>query len=201
MPFTGRWAVIAEAGARPANAVLGQDQPTDPWAVALFQGEGRALADGIVRVRFRPVSGEDDRAGGIVFRAQDERNYYLVRANGLEDNLRLYVVKEGHRWQLATATVDPPAAGRWHTLEVRVAGTTMRATLDGGPAVEAADASFARGWCGLWTKSDSVTWFDDWEVVPAATSPAPIPTPDPVPKRGDVLPAPRPGGSGPGGGR
>jgi hypothetical protein len=140
----------------------------DPWAVLLVTGEGRAYADGTVSVRFRPVSGEVDQTAGIVFRAKDAENYWLVRANALEDNLRLYRIENGVRRTLASVEVRPPAKGEWHVLEVTFTGPTMRATLDGTAVVEAKDeASYAAGWAGLWTKADSVTEFDDWKASPA----------------------------------
>jgi hypothetical protein len=168
-PATGRWSVVAATGEGASGRVLRQDQVTQPWAVALFAGPGRALRDGTVRVRFRPVSGQEDASGGIVVRAIDAKNYYLCRANANEDNLRIYSMKDGTRWQLATVAVPPPALGTWHVIEMTVKGNVLRATLDGKDAVEAKDDLFrGTGWCGLWTKADSVTEFDDFSVTPAA---------------------------------
>jgi hypothetical protein len=175
-PASGRWSVVAGAAAGTDAArggVLRQDEPTQPWAVLLVAGKGRAYADGTASVRFRPVSGEEDASGGIVFRAQDAANHYVVRGNALEGNLRLYVVKGGVRSTLASVEVEPPEAGRWHTLEVSFAGPLLKATLDGTDVVEARDETFSTGWAGLWTKADSVTEFDDWKTAPAAKPPAP----------------------------
>jgi len=175
---TGTFAVIDDPLAPGKNRVLLQDATTEAFCVALATGAGRACADGKVSVRFLPVSGKDDAAGGVVFRARDPESYYLCRANGLEDNLRLYVVKYGRRWDLASATVPPPALGTWHTLEVTFEGDVMRGVLDGKHTVEAKDPTYATGWCGVWTKADSVTRFDDLVVVPAAAK-APTTTPAP----------------------
>jgi len=164
-PANGRWELQAEAGA--SNRVFRQDQTVQPWSVCLLAGTGLSYADGVATVRFQPVSGEEDASGGIIFRAQDAMNYYVVRANSLEGNLRLYVLKDGNRTQLASATIEPPALKKWHTLEVSFSGTTFKATLDGKDVVEATDATFRSGWCGLWTKADSVTLFDDLAVKPA----------------------------------
>ena len=161
---SGNWQVQAEAGTE--NAVLRQDKPVQPWAISLVAGKGRCYGDGAVTVRFMPLSGEEDASGGILFRAQDAKNYYIVRANALENNLRLYVVKDGNRTQLASVTVDPPALKKWHTLEVSFVGPKFKARLDGKDALEATDATFASGWCGLWTKADSVTLFDDFAMKP-----------------------------------
>ena len=164
-PYEGRWRVVREGAG--ANAVLRQDRMILPWAVCLVAGKGGCYADGIASVRFQPVSGSEDASGGIIFRAQDARNYYVVRANALEGNFRIYVIKDGNRTQLASANVVAPAPkNTWHTLEVTFTGSTFRATLDGKDVVEANDETFASGWCGLWTKADSVTLFDDLKVVP-----------------------------------
>src|SRR6185503_2121069 len=80
------------------SGVLAQTAETQPWAVALL--EDRKYGDVDVSVRFRPVSGKEDASGGILFRARDEKNYYVVRANALEDNFRLYTITEGRRKQL-----------------------------------------------------------------------------------------------------
>ncbi len=161
----GNWQAAAEGGA--TNRVLRQDRTVQPWAVCLVAGTGLSYSDGVATVRFHPVSGEEDASGGIIFRAQDAENYYVVRANSLEGNLRIYVLKDGNRTQLASATIEPPALKKWHTLEVSFSGATFKATLDGKAVVEATDATFRSGWCGLWTKADSVTLFDDLAMKPA----------------------------------
>jgi len=166
-PHEGNWRVVAEGG--DGNMVLRQDRMTLPWAVLLVAGKGRCYTDGTASVRFQPVSGVVDASAGIIFRAQDARNYYVVRPNALEDNFRIYIVKDGVRTQLATVTVTPPETKKWHTLEVTFTGPSFRATVDGKDVVEARDETFASGWCGLWTKADSVTLFDDLKVVPRGT--------------------------------
>jgi len=163
-PYEGRWRVVRDAEG--PNVALRQDRMILPWAVMLVAGKGRALTDGKATVRFLPVSGVVDASGGIIFRAQDPRNYYVVRPNALEDNYRLYIMKDGVRTQLSTVTVTPPKKGTWHVFEVTFRGPHFRATLDGKDLVEATDETFKSGWCGLWTKADSVTLFDDLEVVP-----------------------------------
>ncbi len=166
-PYRGQWRLAAAPGAE-KGLVLRQGRETLPWAVLLVAGPGRALRDGTVRVRLMPLTGIADQSGGILFRAQDPENYYVVRPNAIEDNFRLYVVKDGVRTTLADLKVTPPAAGAWHELEVSFVGDTFRATVDGKDAIEAKDSTFASGWCGLWTKADSVTLFDDLRITPAA---------------------------------
>jgi hypothetical protein len=165
----GGWR-IADGPAGAGDSVLRQDRATLPWAVVLATGAGRAVRDGAASVRVMPLSGIADQSGGIVFRARDPENCYVVRLNAIEDNFRLYVVKDGTRSTLADLKVVPPAANAWHTLEVTFTGDTMRATFDGKNEIEAKDATFASGWCGLWTKADSVTLFDDLKVTPASAT-------------------------------
>jgi hypothetical protein len=117
-------------------------------------------------VHFKPISGVTDASGGIVWRAQDGKNYYLARANALEDNFRIYLMRDGVRTELASVRVPLPAFDTWHVIDVWFEGPVFRATLNGGHLVEARDETFQAGYCGLWTKADSVTYFDDLEVVP-----------------------------------
>jgi hypothetical protein len=144
------------------STVLAQTAEIQPWAVAIL--EDLKFSDVDVRVRFRPVSGKEDASGGIIFRARDARNYYIVRANGLEDNFRLYAMKDGLRKQLATAKVDPPKLGEWHMLHVVAKGSKIQAFLDGKLHLDHEDKTYADGYLGLWTKADSVTEFDDLEA-------------------------------------
>jgi len=164
-PFEGRWRVGLDP-VSPGNHVLRQDHTVLPWAVLLVAGPGCALEDGRASIRFYPVSGVCDASAGIIFRAQDEKNYYVVRPNALEDNFRIYIVKDGIRTELGSLQVTPPVKKKWHTLEVSFEGTTFRATFDGAHAVEAHDDTFTSGWCGLWTKADSITLFDDFTFAP-----------------------------------
>lgn len=80
-------------------------------------------------MKFKPMSGREDASGGIVFRFSDGK-YYVVRANALEDNFRLYVYDRGRR-QIASVRVKPPALGTWHSMRVVAVGDQMQAWLDG----------------------------------------------------------------------
>ena len=140
------------------SGVLAQTVETQPWAVAIL--EDRKFVDVDVSVKFRPVSGKEDASGGILFRARDGKNYYVVRANALEDNFRLYAYERGRR-QLASAGVKAPALGQWHTIRVVAVGDRIQAWLNGALHLDARDARFTSGRVGLWTKADSITAFDD----------------------------------------
>lgn len=121
-----------------------------------------SLKDGFVEVKFKPVSGKIDQAGGVIWRAQDADNYYIARANALEDNVTIYHTIKGKRVSFKNADVKV-APGVWHTLRVDFAGEKFIVSLDGQKVIEATDASFAEaGKVGVWTKADSVTLFDDF---------------------------------------
>jgi hypothetical protein len=121
-----------------------------------------SLADGFVEVRFKPVSGREDQAGGVVWRWKDGDNYYVARANALENNVSLYHTIGGSRKTIKY--VDAPvAANRWHALRVAFQGDHIAVVLDGKTYIELDDAHIAgAGAVGVWTKADSVTAFDDF---------------------------------------
>ena len=144
------------------NGVLAQTAEAQPWAVAIL--EDRKFADVDVSVKGRPLSGKEDQSTGLIFRAKDAKNYYLVRSNGLEDNFRLYTMTDGKRKQIASTRVDPPKTGEWHTIRVVAKGRKIQAYLGDKLLVDHEDGTFAEGYVGLWTKADSVTEFDDLEA-------------------------------------
>src|SRR5439155_12656968 len=142
---TGRWVRQTPSG-RP---VLAQTVETQPWAVALL--EDQAFADVDVSVRFRPISGKEDASGGIILRARDGQNYLLVRANALENNFRLYSIVNGKRSTIASARVNEPKLGVWHTIRVVATGPKVEAYLNGARLLDHEDKTFTAGWVGLWT--------------------------------------------------
>lgn len=162
----GHWSVIHDEQTKLPVSVLHQDRHVDEYAVVLATGEGRAFGDATATVRFRPESGDEDASGGIVFRATDAKNYGLARANANEGNFRLYTVHNGFRRQIASVDVETPTLNEWHTIAVTFVGNTFTATLDGKDKIEATNDTLSAGWCGLWTKADSVTSFDDFKLEP-----------------------------------
>ena len=155
----GRWAVEDMAGAPSGKRVLVQRATNNEFNVIVAPG---SYADVDVSVKFKPISGREDASGGIVFRFNDGK-YYVVRANALEDNFRLYTYDRGRR-QLATARVKAPALGHWHTLRPVAVGDHIQAWLDGALHLDHHDSRFTAGRLGLWTKADSITAFDDVTV-------------------------------------
>jgi Domain of Unknown Function (DUF1080) len=153
---TGRWAVEDMPGTPSGKKALVQRETSNEFNVTVAPGR---YADVDVSVKFKPISGRQDASGGIVFRFTDGK-YYVVRANALEDNFRLYYYDRGRR-QLASASVKRPALGQWHTLRVVAVGDRIQAWLNGTPRLDHRDARFKAGAVGLWTKADSITAFDD----------------------------------------
>jgi hypothetical protein len=154
-----RWTVEPDASAPSRPNVLKQSgSGTFPWCVR----PEATFADGYVEVKFKPLSGREDQAGGLVWRWMDGDNYYVARANALENNVSLYYTENGRRNTLKY--VDAPVAGdAWHSLRVEFAGRKIRVILDGKTYIELEDGHIAgAGAVGLWTKADSVTAFDDF---------------------------------------
>jgi hypothetical protein len=123
---------------------------------------GTSLKDGFVEVKFKPVAGKEDQAGGLVWRARDSDNYYIARANALEDNVTIYHTIKGKRTEKKRTTTTV-ASNQWHTLRVDFSGDHFTVTFDGKKAIEWDDQTFTEaGMVGVWTKADSVTLFDDF---------------------------------------
>ena len=137
---------------------------TDYRFPLLISDEG-SFQDLDLSVKFKAVSGNIDRAGGLVFRLKDPNNYYIFRANALENNYRLYHVVNGRRSQFAGAKFKV-TSGEWHELRVEAVGNKVTCYYDGSKKIEATDNTFKdAGKVGLWTKADSVTHFDDLRVT------------------------------------
>lgn len=161
--ITGRgaahWAVAADPDAPTQKNVLLQSGSGEfPWCVRT----GTAVADGFVEVKFKPISGREDQAGGLVWRWKDANHYYVARANALENNVSLYYTERGRRQTIKY--VDAPVArGAWHTLRIEFAGTHITVALDGKVYLSLDDSRISgAGAVGVWTKADSVTAFDDF---------------------------------------
>ncbi len=145
------------------KGTLIQTSENDDFPVILL--ENAPLTDVDVQVRFKPISGKIDASGGIIFRAEDEDNYYIVRANALENNFRLYTFVDGYRHQLASTTVTPPALGKFSTMRVITKGNHIQAFLNDKLELDYHDDTFKQGYVGLWTKADSITEFDDFKLI------------------------------------
>lgn len=164
---TAKWAVVRDDSAPSRPNVLRQSGEAK-YPVCLR--ETPAIQDGFVEVKFKAVAGKEDQAGGVIWRAQDANNYYVCRANALEDNVTLYKMVAGKRSVLdivgrqgGYGVAERVAAGRWHKLRVEFAANRFKIFFNGRQLFEIADGTFSRaGKVGLWTKADSVTLFDDF---------------------------------------
>ena len=154
-----RWTVEPDPGATSPPNVLVQSGAGDfPWCVRA----GTSIQDGFVEVKFKPIRGREDQAGGVVWRWKDGSKYYVARANALENNVSLYYTEGGSRRTLKY--VDAPvAANVWHVLRVEFKGSSIHVLLDAEAVIQFDDAHIAGvGAVGVWTKADSVTAFDDF---------------------------------------
>lgn len=120
------------------------------------------MKDGFVEVKFKPISGKEDQAGGLAWRLKDANNYYVARANALENNVTIYTTINGRRSEKKRTEIKV-ASNAWHTLRVDFQGNHFTVTFDGKKALEWDDETFKdAGMVGVWTKADSVTLFDDF---------------------------------------
>src|SRR5437867_1678606 len=155
---TPHWAIEADPSAPSVKHVLKQSgSGTFPWCVK----KDVSVADGSVEVKFKSISGNEDAAGGVVWRWKDGNTYYVARANALENNVSLYYTENGRRNTIKY--VDAPVPGNvWHSLRVEFFGKKIRVILDGKQYIETDDDHIVgSGAVGVWTKADSVTLFDD----------------------------------------
>jgi hypothetical protein len=135
---------------------------TFPWCVR----KGASLADGFVEVKFRPEAGKQDQAGGVMWRCKDGDNYYVARANALEDNVSLYYTTGGRRTTIKYVDAPVPR-NQWHTLRVEFLNRKITVIFNGKPYIEVEDDRISgAGTVGVWTKADSVTSFQDFRYGP-----------------------------------
>ena len=161
----GSWLIQEDAQGVAGKRVLVQastDRTDNRFPLYIY--DQLAAKDVEVWVHLKPVAGNVDQAGGIVVRYQDKDNYYVARANALENNVRLYKMVNGKRIQFA-GTDTKVTPGQWHSLKLSAKGTHFQVSLDGQPLFEADDDTFKNaGKVGLWTKADSVTCFDSLKI-------------------------------------
>lgn len=160
----GQWLVVEDASAASKRSIeqSNTDRTDYRFPLAIYQPTTARNVE--VSLRFKPVAGKVDQAAGIAVRLTSPDDYYLVRANALEDNVRFYRIVKGRRQQLATGNVKV-ASGVWHTLGIKAEGDRFTVTFDGKQLHSTADKTFpGAGRIALWTKSDSVTRFDQINI-------------------------------------
>ena len=159
-----QWTVVADQTAAGGRAIeqTSTDRTDYRFPLAIHEASSPANLEAVVR--FKAVAGKVDQAGGIAIRVSDADNYYVVRANALEDNVRFYRVVQGRREQIEGADVKV-TPNQWHTLSLRAEGERFTVTYDGRTLYSASDKTFAKaGKVALWTKADSVTRFDQIKI-------------------------------------
>ena len=163
----GGWVVQADSSAPSAPNVLAQlDADPTSFRFPVAVTTQAHPANVAVSVSCKMISGRVDQACGLALRYRDENNYLITRANALEDNVRLYTVKDGKREELASYDIDvvPDA---WHAYRFEARGDRLRVLWDGAQVIEHQDKTFlGAGAVGVWTKADSVTSFDNLMVEP-----------------------------------
>ena len=162
-----KWAII-ETDGKWGVAETTRDTTDYRFPICVIDGAEYAnLADLDVSVRMRPMEGSVDQAGGLAVRVKDAKNYYVVRANALEDNVRLYVVLDGDRKQFAGVN-HKVSSKQWHDLRLRAVGDRFTVFFDGKQLFEATDRRLTgAGSVALWSKADSVTEFTNLTIEPA----------------------------------
>lgn len=161
----GVW-VVKKDDATHGNVLAQTDGDTTDYRFPVAIYSDVTTKDVDLAVQFKPVSGRGDQGAGLVWRYRDQNNYYITRCNALEDNCTIYRVLNGRRQSFSSKGVKVPS-GIWHTLRVEAAGDHFIVTYDNQKVLDAKDATFSEaGKVGLWTKADSIIYFDDFSIVP-----------------------------------
>ena len=161
-----RWQVLDDPTSRSGKVIAETSRDTADYRFPLCIYQDFNRDNVTVATRFKPVAGEVDRAGGIIVRAVDANNYYVARANALEDNVRLYKVVDGVRRQIAGSNLEI-ATGAWHALTLRIANDDIEVWFNNFRVIKVRDQSLSGpGRVGLWTKADSLTHFAEFAINP-----------------------------------
>jgi len=161
------WQILQDRSAPTHPYVLAQTSTGAMDRCPLAILDRLTMKDGDVSVRVKPVSGKEDRAGGVVWRYHDPDNYYLARVNALSGNVVIFKVRNGVRTQVVPAVAHEIPANAWSILKVSVRGDRFQVYVDHRRILQGYDRTFgAAGKVGLWTVADSVTYFDDFRVYP-----------------------------------
>ena len=163
-----RWQVLSDETAPVGRVIAETSRDTADYRFPICVCDSITAKDVTVSVRFKAVAGEVDQAAGLIVRAQDDMNFYVARANALEANVRLYKVTNGVRRQIAGRNIDVPS-GAWQNLSLAILGNALVVTFNGERVIETQDTTFPNsGKVGLWTKADSLTYFAELQIEPAA---------------------------------
>ena len=158
----GKWEIVDDNG----NNVLAQtSQENFGYHFDVIVNDDLIYQDLEITLKFKGIKGEEDQGGGPVWRYQDADNYYIARANPLENNYRVYKVVDGNRKMLKSVDIDV-TSGEWHTIKIIMKGNKIECFYDGELYLTTTDDTFVKaGKIGLWTKADAVTYFDDLQIA------------------------------------
>jgi len=157
----GKWIVQSADDAPSGKNVLMQSDGDDTDYRFPIAYAGPEMKDLRLSVRCKPMRGKVDQACGIVWRLKDANNYYVTRANALEDNVHLYHTVDGRRVRFA-GWDGKVASGVWHELAMEMVGDHIQVFFDGKKVIDDHDSTFKdAGKFGVWTKADSIVQFDD----------------------------------------
>lgn len=161
-----KWQVLRDGSAPTQPYVFARmNDPANHSPVAIF--DAVAVRDADISVRLKPLMGHADQAGGLVFRYHDANNYYLARANALDNTVAVFKVQNGELRPLCAGVRHPIPANAWSILKVSVRGRKFQVYVNHRRVLETQDETFQNsGKVGLWTKGDAVTYFDDFRVYP-----------------------------------
>jgi len=161
----GEWSVVEDSTATAGQAIEQISTDRTDYRFPLAIPDSFSAADLEVEVRFKAVAGRIDQAAGIAVRLADPDNYYVARANAMEDNVRFYRIVNGRREQLGGANLKV-TANEWHKLGLRADGERFTVSYDGKTLFSVTDKTFGEaGGVALWTKADSVTRFDQMKIT------------------------------------
>lgn len=160
------WQVIEDTTAPSGNKVLSLTDASHSFGSTynLCWTNAIEFLNGEITVKFKANTGKEDQGGGVIWRAKDRNNYYIARFNPLEDNFRIYYVKDGLRRMLASARIHLQAHV-WHSMKITVKDKLFEGYLNGKKLLSVkSDVFNEAGGVGLWTKADAATSFDDLEI-------------------------------------
>ena len=162
-PYSGKWIIKSDSSAPSTPNVLAQLSTQEPWPGIVVKDSNYKNVS--LEVKFKTISGDEDQAAGIIFRYKDSGNFYVFRANADEDNAVLFKFENGHRSSIKGAKVKVPH-NAWCSIKVIAVSNSMSCFFNDQKLFTVQNDLYREGKTGLWTKADSVTYFDNFSVKP-----------------------------------
>jgi hypothetical protein len=160
------WQAVQDGDAPDGWALAEMAGDPDPLRFPLCISEQAVGRDLDATLRFKPVAGTRARVAGLIFRAQNGGDYYVVRADALDNTVRLYRLDKGKRSQLGSKAANVEA-DKWHSLRVVAVLDRIEVSLDGNALFNVTDRGLlVAGALGVWSQADSVTHFGSFLVGP-----------------------------------